>query len=138
MPKNYNIQTVCKHIATAGSHIAIGSSVAAGKTRYVTMVRVAQTTNGAAKGSRVVFCSSVASGSASTITRASALQKLCVQIVSASATKTMPAKTVQIPEQPNTENPLFMVAASKFLTAFLATAAGQSNAVNVFVQYYDQ
>ncbi len=138
MPKNQNIQTVCKNISTAGSHIAIGSSVAATMTRYVTMVKVSQTTNGASKGSRVLFCESTSSASASTVTRASALQKLNVGIVSASATKTMPSKTVTLPEQPNTDNPLFTIAASKFLTAFLATAAGQSNLVNVFVQYYDQ
>lgn len=140
--KNYNIQTACKQIATKSSHVVIGSSVAAGLTRYVTMVRVAQVTNGAAKGSRVVFCSATASNSASNITAASAIQKLSIGIPSAAAASAVarfrvPKKTVQMPGQPNTENPLFTVAASKWLTATLGSAAGTSATCVVFVQYYD-
>ncbi len=143
MPKNFNIQTYAKQIATKSSHVTIGSSVAAGKTRYVTMVRVAQVTNGAAKGSRVVFASVTASGSATNITIASANQKLSIGITSAAAASAVarfrvPRKTVQIPSQPDSENPLFTVAASKFLTATLGSVAGTSATAVVFVQYYDQ
>lgn len=135
--KNYNIQTVCKQIATKSSHIAIGSSVAAGLTRYVTYVRVSQVTNGAALGSRVVFCSAAASGTATNITTASAIQKLSIGIPSCAASN-VSKKSVSIPSQPNTDNPLFTVAASKWLTAVLGSAAGTSATCVVFVQYYDQ
>lgn len=137
MPKNYNILTVGKQIATKSSHVVIGSSVAAGKTRYVTFVRVAQVTNGAAKGSRVVFCSAAASNSASNITAASTIQKLSIGIPSTVASH-MYQKSVNVPSQPDTENPLFTVAASKWLTATLGSAAGTSATCVVFVQYYDQ
>jgi hypothetical protein len=141
--KNYNIQTVSKQIATKSSHVVIGSSVAAGLTRYVTMVRVAQVTNGAAKGSRVVFCSAAASGTATNMTTASANGKLSIGIPSATAASAVarfrvPNKTIQMPGQPNTENPLFTVAASKWLTATLGSAAGTSATCVVFAQFYDQ
>jgi len=137
--RNYNLQTVCKQIATKSSHVVIGSSVAAGLTRYVTMVRVAQVTNGAAKGSRVVFCSAAASNTATNITVASTIQKLSIGIPSAvAAVMKQPKKTVEVPSQPNSENPLFTVAASKWLTATLGSAAGTSATCVVFVQYYDQ
>lgn len=137
MPKNYNLQTACKQIATKSSHVVLGSSVAAGKTRYVTMVRVAQVTNGAAKGSRVIFCSAAASNSASNITAASTIQKLCVGIPSCVASN-VSKKSITIPSQPDSENPLFTVAASKWLTATLGSAAGTSATCVVFVQYYEQ
>lgn len=135
--KNYNIQTVCKQIATKSSHVVIGSSVAAGKTRYVTYVRVAQVTNGAAKGSRVVFCSAAASNSASNMTAASAIQKLNIGIASYVASH-VGRKSISLPLQPDTNNPLFTVAASKWLTATLGSAAGTSATCVVFAQYYDQ
>lgn len=140
--KNYNIQTVCKQIATESSHVVIGSSVAAGLTRYVTMVRVAQVTNGAGKGSRVVFCSAAASNTATNMTTASAIAKLSIGIPSAAAASAVarfrvPKKSITVPSQPNTEAPLFTVAASKWLTATLGSAAGTSATCVVFVQYYD-
>ena len=84
MPKNNNLQTVSKQISTKSSHIVIGSSVAAGLTRYVTMLKVTQTqgaTNG--KGSRVIFCSTLLSGTASNPTAGSANGKIAVVIPSA-------------------------------------------------------
>lgn len=141
--RNYNMQTVCKQIATKSSHVVIGSSVAAGLTRYVTYVRVSQVTNGAGKGSRVVFCSAAASGTATNITVASTIAKLSIGITSAAAASAVarfrvPKKTVEMPSQPDCENPLFTVAASKWLTATLGSAAGTSATCVVFVQYYDQ
>lgn len=135
--KNYNIQSACKQIATKSSHVVIGSSVAAGMTRYVTMVCVAQVTNGAAKGSRVIFCSAAASNSASNITAASAIAKLSIGIPSCVASN-VSKKSITVPLQPDTKNPLFTVAASKWLTATLGSAAGTSATCVVFVQYYDQ
>ncbi len=142
--KNYNIVTKLAINVGKGSHVAFGSSVAAGKTRYVTYVRVAQVANGASKGSRVYFCSTAASNSASTIALASAAQKLIVGITSAAAASAVarfavPNKTIAIPNQPNTKNPLFTIAASKWFTAKLGSAtAGTSASVSIFVQYYDQ
>lgn len=135
--KNYNIQTVAKQFTTKGSQIRIGSSVAAGLTRYVTMVNVTQVTGTAAKGSRVIFCSATASNPASTLALASAAQKLCIGIGS-NAGSHVANKSVSVPSQPDTENPLFTVAASKFLSAKLGSAAGTSATCVVFVQYYDQ
>lgn len=135
--KNLNIQTVCKQIATKSSHVVIGSSVAAGMTRYVTLVRVAQITNGAAKGSRVIFCSAAVSNTATNITVASTIAKLSIGIPSCVASH-VSQKTVTIPKYTDASNPLFTIAASKFLTATLGSAAGTSATCVVFVQYYDQ
>lgn len=138
MPKNYNIQTYCKQFTTEGSRLIVGDAViAAGKTRYVTMVRIAHVLNSAAKGSRVLFCSATASNSATTLAIASTTAKLSLCIPSGAASHTY-TKTVQIPSQPDTEHPLFTVAASKFLVAKLGSAAGTSATCNLFVQYYDQ
>ncbi len=140
MPKNFNIQTKDKKIATKGVSVAIGSTVAAGMTRYVTFVQVTQepASGGAGHGSRVFFCSAAASTSMSTIALASAAQKLSITICSAAASH-VGERCIQIPKQPDTENPLFSIAASKMLVVKLgSTVAGTSAAVDVFVQYYDQ
>jgi hypothetical protein len=136
--KNYNIQTACKKFKTKSSHVVFGSSVAAGLTRYVTMVGVVQDAGSAAKGSRVIFCSSTASGSASNVTAGSTLAKLSVGIGSYVASHVW-EKTVMIPPGgSNTEHPLFTIAASKWFTAVLGSAAGTSAVCEVFAQWYDQ
>lgn len=146
MPKNNNLQTVSKQISTKSSHIVIGSSVAAGLTRYVTMLKVTQSqgaTNG--KGSRVIFCSTLLSGTSSNPTAGSANAKIAVVIPSAivsadptSANMPLVVKSKQIPAMPDSENPLMTIAASKWFTAVLGSAAGTSSPVHVFGQYYDQ
>lgn len=145
MPKNNNIQTISKEITGKSSHIVIGSSVAAGLTRYVTMLKVTQVQGSSGKGSRVLFCSTTLSGTASNPTAGSANQKIAVVIPSCvvsaeptSAATPIVVKSRQIPSMPDTENPLMTIAASKFFTAVLGSAAGTSSPVNVFSQYYDQ
>ena len=134
--KNYNIITKVKQFGE-GVQAAFGSSVAAGMTRYVTMVQVSQVKNSAAAGSRIIFGSAAAAGSFTTIASASGAAKFVVGIGSYVASH-VGMKTVRVPSQPNTENPLFTVAASKFLVAKECSAAGQSATCHVFVQYYDQ
>jgi len=131
--KNYNIQT---RVVGVGSTVqaakAIGSSVAAGKTRYVTFIAITprKATNA---GRRIYFCSTSTSVKASTPTLASAAAKLRYNQISASA-----EQNAHFPDEINTENPLFTIAASKFLTVFQGTAQAGSGATSVFVQYYDQ
>lgn len=137
MPKNYDIKTVSKALVGKSSHIVIGSSVAAGMTRYVTLLKVTQTQKTAGKGSRVYFCSTTASGTAATTGAASTAQKMRVTIQSALASYIVD-KTKVIPETPDTENPLFSIAASKWLSAYLCSVAGASSPVHIFAQYYDQ
>lgn len=132
--KNYNIVTrtvVPKN--TTGSAVAVGSSVAAGKTRYVTFVSISPNVGNIGKGRRLYLCSTSTSAKASTDTLASAAAKMKYVQVSASA-----EPNFHFPRQIDTENPLFTVAASKFLTVHQASAAGASGACSVFVQYYDQ
>lgn len=144
MPKNYNIVT--KHVylsavAKASQRKAIGSSVAAGMTRYVTMVRVKQTKASGLQshGSKVYLCSVAAQHTASTTTAASAGAKMQIYIQSVAGNTNVPVlKVKQIPDIPDTENPLFTIAASKWFTAFLCSGATQSGPVHVFAQYYDQ
>lgn len=137
--KNYNIQTKCKKIALESSHICFASAVPAGMTRYVTCVGVIQDAGGqAGKGSRVIFCSTAASGTATNATVGSANAKLSVGIGSYVASHVW-EKTVMIPPGgPDTEHPLFTIAASKWFVAVLGSAAGTSAACEVFAQWYDQ
>lgn len=141
--ENRNIQTESQVLQTESSHVVIGvSAVPAGLTRYVTFVKVTQVQAGASgaatgKGSRVVFCSCAASGSASNITKASTFAKLSIGIASGAASQ-VPEKTVMIPRHPDVNNPLFSVAAGKWLTATLGSVAGTSSGVNIFVQFYDE
>ena len=141
--KNYNIQTLCKQIATKSGHVCFATAVPTGMTRYVTCVGVVQNVGGqAAKGSRVIFCSAAASGSASNITAGSTLAKLSIGIgsylASAGGAGTF-EKTVMIPSGgPDTEHPLFSIAATKWFTAVLGSAAGTSCICEVFAQWYDQ
>lgn len=132
--KNYNIITksvVPKN--TTGSAVAVGSSVAAGMTRYVTFVGISPNVGNAVKGRRIYFCSTSTSTKASTDTLASAAAKMKYVQVSASA-----EQNFSFPKLINTESPLFTIAASKFLTVHQASAAGASGACSVFIQYYDQ
>jgi len=144
MPKNYNIVTKYAYLsaaAHASQRKALGSSVAAGMTRYVTMVRVKQTKASGLQshGSKVYFVSTTGSAVASTTTTASAGAKLSVFIQSVAGNTNVPVlKVKQVPDIPDTENPLFTIAASKWFTAYLGSAATTSGPVHVMVQYYDQ
>ncbi len=133
--KNYDIKTVAKTM-TKGTRAVIGSSVAAGMKRYVTFIRVEKAgTNQKGQGLKVIFASGAASNTASTLAKASTVQKLQVILTSAITSDSAEA---QIPAKPNTENPLFTIAASKWLTAFCASVANFSSPANVLIQYYDQ
>ena len=132
--KNYDVQTVSKYVGGVSSHVALGSSVAAGKKRYVTMLRIDNDATISTKGSKVYICSTAASGTAANTATASAAQKMMVLISSSVST----TKEFQSTAKINTENPLFSIAASKWLSAYLSSIAGQSSPVNIFCQYYDQ
>lgn len=133
--KNSDIKTVAKTM-TKGTRAVIASSVAAGMKRYVTFVRAEKAgTNQKGQGVKLILASGALSNTASTLTLASAVQKLQVVLTSA---PTADASEAQIPIRPDTENPLFSVAASKWLTLFCASVATFSSPVNVLVQYYDQ
>ena len=135
--KNYNIQTKKFHLkGTTGSAVTIGSSVAAGMKRYVTFISVRQNSITRGKGSKIWFCSVAASQGASTVTLASASEKFTVRLTSAYGTN---PKSFKYPGSgPDPENPLFSVAASKFLVARSSSAQAGSTSCTVFVQYYDQ
>lgn len=133
--KNFNVQTRClRPVPTTGAAIAAGSSVAAGKVRYVTFVHLSRVEGATGKGARVYICSTSTAAKASTDTLASAASKMTLILGSASAPGNM-----SIPDRINTNNPLFTIAASKFLTVREASTAAKGNAaVAVFIQYYDQ
>lgn len=132
--KNYNIVTktvVPKN--TTGSAVAIGSSVAAGMKRYVTFIAISPNVGASGKGRLIYFCSTSTSTKASTNTLASAAAKLKYAQASASAEPNW-----HFPSRPDAENPLFTIAASRYLTVHQTSAQAGSGACSVFVQYYDQ
>lgn len=134
MPKNYNIVTkVVNPKNTTGSAVAVGSSVAANMTRYVTFIAISPRVGHATKGRRIYFCSTSTSTKASTDTLASAAAKMKYIQSSASA-----EPNASFPNKIDTEKPLFTIAASKFLTVHQSSAQAGSGACSVFVQYYDQ
>jgi len=140
MAKNYDIKTESVHLAAAAvtSTVAVGSDVAAGMTRYVTFVRFGLGNSAmAAKGSKVFLCSGTGTASADTDNRASATQKLVLVLASVSAGGAADLST-QVPESPNTEHPLFTIAAGKALIAHRSTVAGLSASAYLFVQYFDE
>jgi hypothetical protein len=135
MPKNYNIITkTVRAKGTTGSAVVVGSSVAAGMTRYVTFLRVNQAAGAGTKGSKIWFCSTAASSTASTTAAALTAMKLMVLIPSAAGAN----KVVQIPAYPDPETPLFTIAASKWLSVRTSKLQLGSASCAVFVQYYDQ
>ncbi len=134
MPKNYNIVTkVVNPKNTTSSAVAVGSSVAANTTRYVTFIAISPKVANAGKGRKLWFCSASTSTKASTPTLASAAAKWRYIQSSASA-----EPNFHMPRKIDTEAPLFTIAASKFLTVTQASAQAGSGACSVFVQYYDQ
>jgi hypothetical protein len=137
MAKNYNIQTWSKRFdaaAAASSVQTIGSVVPAGMTRYVTFIRVNPLEPGNDLGSRLFLCSGTVAD-ASTPAAASTAKKLLVRIASSPV---VGDKNVSIPASPDTEHPLFTVAAGAYLIAHLPSTVLCSGSVQVFVQYYDE
>lgn len=135
MPKNYNIVTkTVRAKGTTGSAVAIGSSVATGMTRYVTFIRINQSASAGNKGSKLWFCSTAASSTASTTAAANTAMKMMVLIPSAVGAE----KNVQIPDRPDPENPLFTIAAGKWLSVRSSKLQLGSASCSIFVQYYDQ
>ncbi len=131
---NYNIQTRSVNTKGAtGSGVAIGSSVAAGMTRYVTFISISPKSAASGKGRKIWFCSTAATATASSTTLASTAAKLVYVQGSASAEPNW-----HTPRVPDTSNPLFTIAASKFLTARQSKTQGGSGSCSIFVQYYDQ
>lgn len=133
--KNLSVTTRTKgFVTTTGSAVAFGSSVAAGKTRYVTFVHLSRVEGATGKGAKVWICSTSTATKASTDTLASAAAKMVIMIGSASG-----PGNVSVPDKINTDKPLFTIAASRYLTARLASTAAKGNAaVNLFMQWYDQ
>lgn len=136
MPKNYNIVTkrVLRLKGTTGSAVAIGSSVAAGMTRYVTFIRVDQSAGTKNEGSKIWLCSTAATATASSTALANTAMKMMLLIPSAVGAR----KNITLPDNPDPENPLFTIAASKFLTARASKLQLGSASCTLLVQYYDQ
>jgi hypothetical protein len=144
MAKNYDIKTASKFIvggaaaSAAYRRATIGSSVAAGMTRYVTFLRLVPMEVNGDKGSKVYICSTAASDTATTSTLASANQKMVMFIASTLGTGVAGNRSEMIPASPDTEHPLFTIASSKFLTAYIGSDLGMSGAAQLFVQYFDE
>lgn len=137
MPRNQNIVTVIKRIITgtpAATRTAVASSVPAGMTRYVTYIAMQRNSASNNEGTRLWLCSGAAAGAQSTTALASVTQKLTLEIASA----VFLPKTLKTPMKIDTENPLFTIAASKFLNVCKSGLAIASNPCTLFVQYYDQ
>uniref|UniRef100_A0A6M3M063 Uncharacterized protein n=1 Tax=viral metagenome TaxID=1070528 RepID=A0A6M3M063_9ZZZZ len=150
MSKNLEIKTKTFKLsaaALAGRHAVIGSSVAAGMKRYVTFVKVAAwKPEGAISGaSKVYFTSTAGVASATAVPSAtgaaSTAAKLSIFIQSGIVVTTQPvsiSKNRMVPEIPDTKNPLFTIAASRWLSAYLCSVAPQNHPVEVMVQYFDE
>jgi hypothetical protein len=134
--KNNNLVTVTKRIfaSAAQINVAIGTIVPAGMTRYVTYIRANQGSSARNIGSKVYLCSVTALTDASSTAACLARLKMTVQIPSTIGA----AKFVEIPNRPDSENPLFTIAASKYLTARMSRLQLGSASCTLFVQYYDQ
>ncbi len=134
--KNYNIVTkLVKPKVGTFSALLIGSAVATGLTRYVTYIRVQQGGQSKSVGSKLYLCSVSISQRAVTSGAANTAAKMVLNINRA---VTQNNKVLAVPDYPDPENPLFTIAASKFLTVTLATSQAFSASCTVFVQYYDQ
>ena len=133
MSKNYDIKTKSAYLE-ASDTVAIGSSVAAGMTRYVTFAQVGQAAGVKNVATKVTLGSAAFSDAMSDTTTASASQKMQLLIASATAAQ----KGIQVPGTPDTEHPLFTVAAGKFLSAQLSGIADLSASAYIFVQYFDE
>lgn len=137
MSRNHNVITQSvMPVNTTTSAVAVGSSVAAGMTRYVTFVAVSIASGHHTKGTKVWLCSTAASSTASTPTLASANAKMVITLASDEAT---PDKALfQTPDKIDTDKPLFTIAAGKWFTVAQSSAQAGSGICGVFVQYYDE
>jgi len=138
MAKNHNIETVVRELPDGAKCTAIGGAVPTNMTRYITFVRADRNASAinTAVGSKLYLCEALSGTktSYSTPTLASALQKSVVMIPSGVTAN----KDYQSSPKIDTENPLFSIAESKYLTTLLVSEANMSGAVNMFVEYYDE
>jgi len=135
--KNVNIQTVRRLIVTGEPAVArtcIASTVPTGMTRYVTAVRLETNSVDNRKGTRLYLVSTAAKGSASTTILASAGAKMVIEVMSS----VYQLKHKMFPDRIDTENPLFSIAAGKYLSVHKSRLQCGSNPATLFVQYYDQ
>ncbi len=128
MSQNHNIQTENNLLADEET-VNIGGVVPTGMTRYVTFVQVNQSLLSTG-GSAIYLCSGTASVG-TTDTLASAAQKLVVTVMSA-------VQDMSVPPAPDTEHPLFSVAAGKYLNAHMTSVAAVDNDAYLFVQFFDE
>lgn len=120
--QNHDIKTVAKLIGSAPVDLGMGA-VASGMRRYFTFVRVDNVWGGTQK---VYLASATATTYASTPTKASASQKLALNI-EANGHEQIPNGV------PDTEHPLFVLAETLYLDAI--TDRGSAY---LFLQYYDK
>ena len=137
MSKNYEILTASKRLATSVQTVALGGVVATGMTRYVTFLRISPLSIRATEGTKVYLCSGTLSAGASD-GLATASQKLVTYIASTVGSGTQTNRSESIPATPDTEHPLFTIAAGKYLTAHLSSVAIASGSAQVFAQYFDE
>lgn len=122
MVENYDLKTISLMIGT-GTPFSTGMGVVpTGMTRFVTFVKAQ---NQLAASNCLFLATAAAVGTMSTPTLASASQKDAISLQS--------MDMVAYPDKPNVENPLFSIAAGKYLDA--VTDRGD---MRLFMQYYDR
>jgi len=114
---NKDLKTLSKVITSVPANLGLGA-VASGMKRWVTFVKV---TNEHAAANAIFLCSgTTATNAASGVAKDK--QYLGTQY-----------DAFAYPDSPRPDNPLFSIAASKFLTAF--TTVGN---MHLFMQYFDE
>lgn len=122
MVENYDLKTISLMIGT-GTPFSTGMGVVpTGMTRFVTFVK---SQNQLAASNCLFLATAATVGTMSTPTLASASQKDAISLQS--------MDMVAYPDKPNVENPLFSIAAGKYLDA--VTDRGD---MRLFMQYYDR
>jgi len=141
MSKNYDIKTASLHMggAAASDTQTIGAVVPAGMTRYVTYLRVSPLEPRGMAGSKLYLCSGTVA-EAESDAEATAAQKMVIRIASVDTATATPSNNREVvaPPAPNTEHPLFTVAAGAYLRAHLASTASMSSSVQLFTQYFEE
>lgn len=135
--RNTELKTVSKVLTSSASAINIGGQVPAGMKRWVTFLAADALLATGAESVRVYIASVGVSNPTAASLIATSNRKMVIDIRASGPAGAQQlcanGPPFQLPARPDTNAPLFSIAASKWLGAFATRTTG-----NLFVQYYDE
>ena len=140
MTRNIELKTVSKILASKTSQINIGGQVPAGMKRWITFLSVDTWALASCQAVKLYLASVPTSISPRSSIVATTNRKMMIDLRASGINQgtkrnfTPDGPPLMIPDRPDSNKPLFSIAAGKWLGAY----ASNASAANVLIQYFDE